>query len=75
MRLLYPGADLPSITSAQSRDEFFQLALDAFAREMEANARAVAISKGMSDVDALRLDELVDVLGALDRGDSGNRPH
>jgi hypothetical protein len=58
-----------------SRNEFFQLALDALAREIEASARAVASDEGISDADTGGLAELADALGALNRQSTGNSSH
>jgi Arc/MetJ-type ribon-helix-helix transcriptional regulator len=53
-----------------SRDELFQRALDALAREMEGNARAIALAEGISDAGALGLEELADTLGPGSRDQS-----
>jgi Arc/MetJ-type ribon-helix-helix transcriptional regulator len=59
-----------------SRDEIFQSALDALAREMESDVRAIALAAGIADAGALELEELANALGALnDREDGGNRSH
>lgn len=51
----------------ESRDEMIEAALDALARDIEANARRTAMEEGLPNAEDASLAELADMLGQSGR--------